>query len=328
MTRAERVLVTGATGFIGQHLVRALGAGGVPVRALVRPGTDLGALAGTDVELARGDLRDPSSIRGLCRDVAQVFHLAATQRFGLPRAEFLDINVGGTKRLCQDAVEHDVRRVVFVSSGGVHRNESGWPVTEQSPLGSVSLYFESKIEAEAVVRECFGHDPGRLSIARPGAVYGPGSRRLLKLFRGVARGRFVMIGPGTRLIQPVYIDDLVEGLLAVGSDAGGGEAFLLAGPQALTLREWVDTIARAAGAAPPRWRVPLAPVAFVAPLCEFACWAVGVEPPLTRGRLGYFIHHRCYDLTKARRVLGHEPTTAPEDGARRTIKWYREHGWM
>jgi nucleoside-diphosphate-sugar epimerase len=328
MTTAPCELVTGATGFIGGHLAARLRRQGARVRALVRPGADVAGLRASGVELHYGDLRDRGSLAGVCNGVERVFHLGATQGPAPSRSELVAINVDGTGHLCREALESGVARFVLISSGGVHRNRSGQALAEAAPLDPTSRYFESKIEAETVARAMFQGDPMRLTIVRPGAVYGPGCRRLLKLFGAVARGRFVMIGPGTRLIHPVHVDDLLDGLLAAGGSEGRGQTFLLSGPRALTLRAWVDTIARAAGVPAPRWTIPLAPVRLAASLCEWTCRPLGIAGPLDRQRLGFFIHHRNYDLTRARRVLAYRPGIGPDEGARRTIRGYRAQGWL
>jgi nucleoside-diphosphate-sugar epimerase len=328
MTRAVCELVTGATGFVGGHLAASLSRHGARVRALVRRGADLACLRSDGVELSHGDLRDGASLAGVCRGVERVFHVAATQRFELGRAELMDINVGGTERLCREALASDVPRFVLISSGGIHRNASGRPLAEDAPQHPANSYLESKIRAEAVARAMFQSNPGRLTIVRPGTVYGAGCRRLLKLFRAVVRRRFVMIGPGTRLIHPVHVDDLIDGLLKAGGSEGRGRTFLMSGPRALTLRAWVDTIARAAGVPPPRWRLPLGPFRLAAPLCEWVCRPLGIAPPLNRRRLGFFIDHRNYDLTRARRLLAYRPAVDPDEGARRSLDDYAARGWL
>lgn len=328
MKEPERIVITGSTGFIGAHLVRRIQELGVKVRVLVRPSADVAHPRGKKVELFYGDLCDAASLNGLCKGVDQVFHLAGTQQFGLSECQFLDINVGGTQRLLQQAIHNGVRRVVLVSSGGIHHNDCGEPVHEGSPLRSRDIYHESKIKAEAIARDLFRTDPGCLTIVRPGAVYGPGDRRLLKLFRALIRGYFVMIGPGTTRVHPVYIDDLVDGLLRAGSESGRGETFLLSGPDFLSLREWVSVIARAAGVAPPRWVIPAKPVCIAATLCESFCRLFGVAPSLNHRRLGFFLNHRSYDLTKARALLGYQPCISVKEGAYRTLEWYKGQGWL
>lgn len=329
MKEMRRIVITGATGFIGAHLVHKMQELGVRVRVLVRPSADVAHFCGENIELFYGDLRDAASLDGLCKDIDKIFHLAATQQFGLSKCQFLDINVGGTQRVLKQAIQNGVRRVVLVSSGGVHLNECGEPVCEESPIRTAgNIYLESKIKAEAIARNLFCNNPRRLTIVRPGAVYGPGDRRLLKMFRAVIGGYFVMIGPGTTRVHPVYIDDLVDGLLLASSDLGGGETFLLSGPNVLSLREWVHVIARAVDAAPPRWTISVRPVSIAATLCESLCSLFGVVPPLNHRRLGFFINHRSYDLTKAQTLLGYKPRISIEEGTYKTIEWYKVHGWL
>lgn len=267
--------------------------------------------------------RSGRSLRGVCQEADLVFHLAATQHFGLSARRFLDVNVGGTRRVFADAVRSGVERFVLVSSGGIHQNDRGQPVGEESPLRAANVYLRGKIEAERVARDLYRSDPGRLRIVRPGAVYGPGDRSLLELFRSVARGHFVMIGRGTTRVHPVYVDDRVEGLLVAASDFGRGGTLLLSGPDVVSLRDWVRVIARAAGARPPRWSIPAGPVSVAASVCEWACRLRRVAPPLDHRRLAFFLDHRVYDLTRARAVLGYGPAVSIEDGVRRTLDWYR-----
>jgi len=328
MRERGRVVITGATGFIGSHLVRRYQELGAKVRVLVRPNAHGALFLGDNIELVLGDLRNKASMVGLCKDADLVFHLGATQEFGLRDSEFLDINVGGTERLIQLARQDRVRRFLLVSSGGVHHNDSGEPVDEDSPVRSGNIYFESKIKAEAIARDLYRNDPGCLTIVRPSFVYGPGDHRRLKLYRAVVRGYFLMIGPGTRFLHPVYCEDLVDGLLLAATDPGRGETFLLGGPEVLSLEEFTSVIARAGGVPAPRWKVPVGPVRLAATLCEFLFRPFGGSPPLNHRRLGFFMNHRNYDVTKARMRLGYAPRISVEEGVRRTLEWYRREGWL
>lgn len=322
----RRAVVTGASGFIGSHLVRWLAARGVDVCALVRPGSRSGWPAGGSVESWKGDLGDPASLDGLCDGADLLFHLAAVQGPRASEREILEVNAEGTRRLFERAAAAGVPRVLLASTGGVHGNPAGEPATERSPLQPADAYFRSKVLAEEIARGIFHRYPARLTIVRPGSAYGPGDRRFRTLYRRLRRGRFVMIGPGTRRIHPVHVDDLVAGLLLAASDRGAGGTYLLSGPACVTLREWIEAVARVAGASPPRWRLPLGPVNAAAAMLELTCRPFGVLPPVTRRRLGFFVHHRCYDLTRARVELGYDPRIALEAGIRRTITALRAAG--
>jgi nucleoside-diphosphate-sugar epimerase len=138
-----------------------------------------------------------------------------------------------------------------------------------------------------------------------------------------------MIGPGTTRLHMVHVDDLVHGIIQCGSEPGAlGQIFILAGPEAPTLNEIVATAARIAGVEPPKLRIPVWPVYSAAWLCEMLCVPLRIDPPLHRRRVGFFTHHREFDIGKARRLIGYSPQVSVAAGIERTINWYRQKGLM
>src|SRR5262249_7529374 len=145
-------------------------------------------------------------------------------------------------------------------------------------------------------------------VVRPGAIYGPGETRLLKLFRAIARGRYAIVGSGRPHYHPVYIDDLVDGyLLALEHPAAAGEAFILAGPRSVSQGALPAAIARHTGGRVLPFRVPAAPIQFAGDLVEAIAVPFGLEPPLHRRRVDFWTKNRAFSIEKARRLLGYAP---------------------
>jgi dihydroflavonol-4-reductase len=165
-------------------------------------------------------------------------------------------------------------------------------------------------------------------IIRPGWVYGPGDRRTLKLSRAVAEKKFVMVTKGKTCQTPVYIDDLISGVLLCAEKAEAGELFHLAGREALTVKEIVKLIAGATGVAMPPFSLPLFPVFITAWTMEKVFSLFRKDAPLTTGKLSFFIHPKPLSIQKATKELGYSPETNFETGVRATVSWYREHGWL
>ncbi len=185
----------------------------------------------------------------------------------------------------------------------------------------------SKANASAARRR---RGPGwSSSIARPSGIYGPGDRRLLKLFRGVARRRFVTLGPGEIFYHLTYVDDLAEGFRLCGEVPGAaGRTYILAGGEVTTLNELVRRIAADAGVRPPSLHLPVWPVWLAGAACEALCVPLGIEPPLYRRRVDFFTKSRAFDIARARAELGYAPKVGLDEGIRRTLAWYREQGWL
>jgi dihydroflavonol-4-reductase len=166
-------------------------------------------------------------------------------------------------------------------------------------------------------------------IARPTGIYGPGDRRLLKLFRGVARRRFVILGDGRIFYHLTYIDDLVEGFRLCGEVPGAaGRTYILAGGQVTTLNELTEIIARQAGVKPPSLHLPVWPFWCAGAACEALCAPFGFEPPIYRRRVDFFTKSRAFDITRAREELGYAPRVGLLEGSRLTLDWYRKSGWL
>jgi dihydroflavonol-4-reductase len=325
-----RILVTGATGFTGGHLARVLAARGESVRALIRDTTRAQDLAKAGIEPVTGDLRDADALRRATAGVDVVYNIAALYRqAGLPESTYRAVNAEAVGVLIRAAAASGVRRVVHCSTVGVHGDVERPPANEDAPLRPGDVYQRTKVEGERLAREAAAATGVEVVIARPSGIYGPGDRRLLKLFRGVARRRFVILGNGRIFYHLTYVDDLVEGFrLCATVPAAAGRTYILAGGEVTTLNELAALIAEEAGVAPPRLHLPVWPFWLAGAACEAVCAPFSIEPPLYRRRVDFFTKSRAFDITRARTELGFNPATGLREGIRKALAWYRSNGWF
>ena len=325
-----QVLVTGATGFTGGHLARFLHQRGNRVRAFVRDPDRAHALGTLGIDLVRGDLRDDASLRRATHGVDVVYNVAALYReAGLPDEAYYDVNARGAGAVVDAAAAAGARRVVHCSTVGVHGDVERPPANEDAPLRPGDVYQRAKLEGERIVRDAGARTGVEVVIARPSGIYGPADRRLLKLFRGVARRRFVILGSGRIFYHLTYVDDLVDGLRRCGEvPAAAGRTYIVAGSEVSTLNDLVALIAKEAGVAPPPFHLPVWPFWLAGAACEAVCAPFGVEPPLYRRRVDFFTKSRAFDISRARDELGYAPAVGLRDGVRRTLEWYKQAGWL
>jgi nucleoside-diphosphate-sugar epimerase len=321
------VLVTGATGFTGGHLARHLRQNGYQVAALVRPAslTRAASLGAAGVEIREGDLTDRAAVRAAAEGCEVVYHIAATYReAGQSSSAYRRINVDGTRHVLEAARDAGARRVVHCSTGGVHGHIDHPPANEDAPFAPGDIYQETKLAAERLAAEFGRGGPTEVVIARPIGIYGPGDTRFLKMFRGIKRGRFPMLGRGDVFYHLTYIDDLVRGFQLCGEvPAAAGRTYILGGAEYTTLAELVALIARELKVAPPRWRFPVWPVWLLGAACEAVCIPLRIDPPLYRRRVDFYRKSRAFDITRAREELGYNPAVDLRTGIHRTAEWYR-----
>jgi nucleoside-diphosphate-sugar epimerase len=327
-------LVTGATGFTGGHLARTLAADGQRVRAIVRPRSlvkpETVALRAAGVEVVAGDLTDAAAVRAAAEGCAVVYHIAATYReAGQPDSAYRAINVEGTRHVLEAARAAGATRVVHCSTGGVHGHIERPPANEDAPFAPGDIYQQTKLEAEQLARE-FGRQSGlEVAVVRPIGIHGPGDLRFLKMFRGIARGRFPVLGGGQVFYHLTYISDLVQGFrLAATRPEATGRTYIIAGPEYTTLNELAARIARILGVRPPWIRLPAWPFWLAGAMCEAVCVPLRIEPPLYRRRVDFYTKSRAFDTTRARAELGYAPRVPLDEGLRLTAAWYRERGLL
>ena len=326
------VLVTGVTGFTGGCLARYLVGRGLRVRGLVRRESRAKAreLEVAGVEVIEGDLTDRASLGAACRDAEVVYHIAASYRSaGQADDVYRAVNVTGTEHLLHAAHGAGVRRFVHCSTGGVHGHIEQPPATEDAPLAPGDIYQDTKLEAEQLARETGVSMGLEVVVVRPIGIYGPGDTRFLKMFRGISRHRFPILGAGDVFYHLTYIDDLVEGFRLCGHmTEAAGRTYILAGPQYTTLNELVALIATELGVRPPRWHFPVWPVWLLGALCEGVCVPLRIEPPLYRRRVEFFTKSRAFDTTRAKAEIGWAPKIDLRTGLSRTAAWYKQQGLL
>ncbi|MBV8950629.1 MAG: NAD-dependent epimerase/dehydratase family protein [Actinobacteria bacterium] len=323
-----RVLVTGATGFLGASLVQRLVRDGVCVRALVRSREKASQLAADGVEVVVGDIADERAVASAVDGVEVVFHLAGKLYDPWePEHEYRATHVEGTKRLLEHARRsRHLVRFVHCSTTGVFGATGAQPVAENAPFRPTNVYEATKAESELEVRAA-GEDGFPAVVVRPGLVYGPGDVHLAGFFRSVLKRQFRPIGRAPVWLHPIYIDDMTDAFVrcAVRPEAVG-ECFNIAGPEPVSLKSLATAIAEANGTAPPAGHIPL----FAARALAVAGDALPARwqraAPLTSSRLDFLTHSRVYLVDKARRCLDFVAPTDLTIGVKNTLAWYREHG--
>jgi nucleoside-diphosphate-sugar epimerase len=325
-----RFLVTGANGFIGSHLTRALVARGHEVRALVRRTSDTSLLQGLPLELAYADVTEPDSLVPAVEGVGCVFHLAGATA-AADTTTFDCVNRMGTMNVLAAVRKQGstVRRFVLVSSAAAAGpSDPVAPKTEDAPAAPVSRYGHSKLAAERVVKQMAGRVP--TTVVRPPLVYGSGDAVTLGFFKLVKRRIVLSLSGPERRLSFVHVGDLVEGmLLAAMTDAGRGETFNLTGPEVGTAVQFQRAIADAMGVRTVEVPVP-----------RWVLWLAGTGSDVLNrslGRSSSFSSDKVRDAVekgwvlsgeKAQRLLGYEPVVGFREGIREALSWYREHRWL
>ena len=329
---AERVMLTGATGFLGSAIARALHAAGHPVRALLRPATPRDVLEGVPVEPVPGDLTDPASVAAAVRGCGAVIHCAADYRIWVPDpARMAAVNVAGTETVMRAAMaEKGCRRVVHVSSVATLKPRAdGRPATEADaarPEEAIGPYKRSKTEAERLVERLVAEAGLPAVIVNPSTPIGPRDRRPTptgRIIQEAALGRMpAYVDTGLNL---VHVEDVAAGCVAALTRGTVGERHILGGED-VPLGDLLARIAAIFGhrrpVRLPRW--PLWPLALGA---ETAARVTGREPMLTLDGLRMAGQHMYFSSAKAERVLGHKARPWQE-GVADAIAWFRQVGYL
>jgi nucleoside-diphosphate-sugar epimerase len=300
------------------------------VKALVRSPDRARDLLSYGIELSEGHLEKQADLDRATASVDVVYHVAAIYRqAGLPEERYAAVNAEAVGAIVRAAARAGARRVVHCSTVGVHGDVEHPPANEDAPLKPGDVYQRTKLAGEQAGWRAASESGVELVVVRPSGIYGPGDRRLLKLFRGIARRRFVILGDGRIFYHLTYIDDLVEGFRLAGEVAGAaGRTYILAGPEVTTLNELAAVIAREAHVSPPRLHLPVWPFWLAGAACEAVCAPFGIEPPLYRRRVDFFTKSRAFDISRARAELGYAPSVGLREGVRRTLEWYARTGWL
>jgi len=326
------VLITGGTGFIGSRLalrcldrgdaVRVLGQENTPAETSNR---ELIETRGASISV--GSVTSNPALPDLFHGVDCVFHLAATQHeMNVPDQRFWDVNVTGTKNVFEASVAAGVSRVIHGSTIGVYGVPTA-TIDEQTPCHPDNIYGVTKLEGEKLALSY--QDRITVVVIRIPEVYGPGDRRLVKLFKPISKNTFFVIGNGDNLHHLIFIDDLIDGfLLAAEHDGAANQLFLLAGKDPVTTDQMAATIADQLGTKGPRFRAPMLPFLVLATMLERGLRPLGIQPPLHRRRLDFFRKSFTLSADRARAAFGFDPKTDFAEGARRTAEYYKEQGFL
>jgi dihydroflavonol-4-reductase len=324
----ERYLVTGAGGFVGSFVVKELLSRGKQVRAMVRPGTlekHATVLKDSNLEFVEADLNDYDSLVKATSECVGVFHLAALFRqVNVPDEEYHNVNVRGVEWILKASIASGVRRVIHCSTIGVVSSIEKPPGDETLPYSPGDIYQVSKVEGEKVALRYFRE--GRIGgvVIRPAMIYGPGDSRTRKLFEMIRRRRFFYVGSGDILVHWIDVRDLARAFCqAMEHSERNGEVYIIAGEKSLTLKEFVNVVARELGVPSPWLHLPVKPMQWLGVLCEFVCRPFGIAPPLYKRRVDFFIKNRGFNVTKAAKHLGFAPAKGLNEEIREILQSYK-----
>jgi nucleoside-diphosphate-sugar epimerase len=326
--QVKTVLVTGANGFIGSRVCGLLAASGYTVRILCRETSDLSLLK--DIPYAKfiGDITRPETLPAAIIGVDYIIHLAGLVKANT-KAAFFEVNQNGTAALL-NAVKNtnlELRKFVLVSSAAASGPSFGTPRKESDPPNPITTYGRSKLAAEEALSPFYDLFP--ITVIRPPAVYGPGDREILAMFKIVNSGLRPHMAGGGNLVQMVFVDDLARGIKdAMESGKSAGETYFIAESEAHTVRDMMAIMAgllgkKGIGVTIPRWLLNI--LAFFS---EMIFKAVGKTAMFSREKVRELTDDWALDVSKARDHFGFETAVDFRSGATTTIDWYRREGWL
>ena len=326
-----KVLLTGANGFVGSHILDSLRARGVATTILLRRISDTRFIQShlTHVEAQFGSISDPTSLRNAMSGVTHVIHCAGLTK-ALRVAEFYDVNQGGTRHVVEAVNQRrdQIQRLVHISSlAAAGPSSPAQPAREIDPPQPVSEYGRTKLAGEREVTEkC----QASFVVLRPPSVYGPRDGEFLRLFKAVQSHLLPRFSGGRQALSFVFVKDLAEAAVtALTHPAAVGKTFFVAAPEIATAGQLADEIAAQMGS----WTVPLPlPTAVLWPICalqEVVSRLTGKANVLSRQKYAELRAAAWVcDPSRLQKELGFACGTNLKQGIAATSAWYREQGWL
>ncbi len=322
-----KIALTGATGFVGSHLVELLLEENLSPTCLIRQTSNLRWLPAGKLEFVTGDLNAPESLRPFVESADWVFHLAGLTK-GRNEKEYFLANYEGTVQLVRAIEKYNstLNRLIFVSSqAAAGPSPDGTPLKETDPPRPLSAYGRSKLKAEIFLRQT----DLPVTIVRPPAVYGPRDRDVYAAFKMVAKGILPVLGKN-KILSLVYVKNLVHALLlAARTETALGETYFVSDGPPVSWEEVTDLIAQALDKHP--LKIPIPEWSLVIPAEISGLLGRILNRPMLLNRekiLEIKQHYWTVDISKAEKELRYKPKWNTEQGVRETARWYREEGWL
>lgn len=338
MTKSNVILITGAAGFIGSHLVDYLLEEGVSpkrLRLIIAPWDTTENLSQhKNLEIHKIDIRDKKALSTVAKGCEYIYHLAAKIDFdGKTYQEYEEVNVTPTETLLKVAVKNKVKKFIFYSSIGVHGLPAGigniinWD--ESHPPTYTNDYGKSKWQGEEIVRQY--HEKYKLpyAIIRPASVYGPREKGpTLALFRAIKNKLFVMIGDGKNKMHYVFVKDLVAATyLAAQSKKVAGE-YIVGAARPEEFMSIAQAIADSISVQLSSIKIPTPIALILATISDFVFKIFGKKSPLYPERVRTMTTSYYYSINKAKEELGYQPQFSIKKGMQIAGKWYSDHGYL
>lgn len=318
-----KILVTGGTGFLGQHLARALLDQGHSITLLGRDFRRCGALIAAGATPLPVDLRDRTATIAACAGIDAVYHVGALSAPWGRRADFQAINVDGTANIITGCQRHAVQRLIYVSSPSVvfdGRDQHALTEAAPYPRRFASIYSLTKKVGEDAINHAAAIGLPTV-ILRPKAIFGPGDSALLpRLIDAARRGRLPQIGDGRNLVDLTYVDNVVHALvLSLSAPAALGRTYTITNNEHVPLWDVIYTVLRQLGLSTRLRKLPLPLALAAAQLMEARAAITGDEPLLTRYSAAILARTQTYDISAARRDLAYTSPVSVAEGIRRTL---------
>jgi nucleoside-diphosphate-sugar epimerase len=322
-----KILVSGAGGFIGSHIAERLAKMGNTVIAFSRQ-VPIPLLEYNNISIKVGDINDSSMLNSAIDGVEAIIHCAALLASRTyDKEKVYQINYHATENLLDLAYKNGITNFLHISSGGVLGDIKNPPADESHPYNPQDAYEESKMLAEKKVIE-YSKKGLNVIIVRPTWSYGERDKRVFKLINSIKKRKILKIGKCDNLQHPVYISDLVDGIILALQKGKNGSIYFIGGNEHLTTNQIIDIIANLLAVNIIPFHIPIAPMKKLAKLMDKLFEKINKEAPFSETKLGFFTKTRAFSINKAKEELEYLPKVSFIEGMRKTIQWYYEQKWL
>jgi len=335
-----KVLVTGASGFIGSHLTERLVKEGYKVRVLVREEDPkklpenrrdcLKLLKNLNIEIVKGDFLDKESLKKAVKGIDVVFHLGAIARpMEIPRELYFKVNEEGTRNLFAAIDPKKIKKIVMMSSvSAVGIAKKGVAVNEESKCLPIDIYGESKLAQEKVAKEFIKEKNLPVVILRPPMVFGPRDLEMLRLFKAVNK-RFFPLSGDNKCLELLYVENLVEACFLALKKGKIGEVYHITNGEHYSINKIVHSIEKAQNKKIMALRFPRIIFTIGGGIIEIIAKIFNFHPPFKHDTVNWMTEKIWYsDSSKAKKELGYKPIYSLDEGTKKTFEYYKEKGYL